>query len=311
MKSKFGAGLAVMGAGLLWASAGAIGEGSTLPPLLLAELRLGIGGLALFVLLGRPQICRLVAQLGWKPLAIAVLGVGGFQWAFFAAVVQAGASFATWGSVATGPIWARAITGRLASEPNSAHSHNLTTVLGVAGGLGLLAIAQGISLQGVLLTLATGLAYALYATAANPASTTNRVGSDAGHTLTITAFALLCGALTLVPFAFPLIADIEFTTLGMADFARIVVLGLASTAFAYCLFAYGIRRLGAEKALSFQWVQPIATEFLGCSGTSALTSPAQAVGTMLLTAALLGQCARNPSMSHHHPAVDFPAKEQA
>ncbi|WP_374500069.1 EamA family transporter [Zoogloea sp.] len=302
MKSQFGAGLAAISAGLLWASAGAIGEVSVLPPVLLAEIRLGVGGVALLCLVGFPQLARAVRQLSWTAMAGAVIGVSGFQWAYFAAVANAGVSFATWGSVAVGPLCAGAIQEYFWPSSRSEDPHRIPILLGVVGGLCLIAIAQHVSGRGVLLTLATGLAYAIYATCAGQAAKITQAGSGASGTLCVTALSLTGGGLTLLPLAFPMLSNIHDAP-AMADLARILFLGLASTALAYYLFAHGIHRLGPEKALSFQWVQPIATEFLHLGGSGALPSSTHVAGMALATAALLGKCFRLPSTFRHNPAA--------
>jgi DME family drug/metabolite transporter len=303
MSSKLGAGLAVMSAGLLWASAGVIGEASTLPPLVLAEIRLGMGAAALFLVVGLRRTKRVLGGTNWRTMAGAVVGIGLFQWGYFAAVASTGASFATWGTVATGPLWAAAIARMGRSQLPSVQGGRLPMYWAVGLGLALMAIEVRLALTGLLTTLSAGLAYAVYAASANQASIADDIRSRADGSLTLTALALAGGALTLLPLAWPAFSELKDLSLQTADLGRIAFLGLGSTALAYFLFANGVSRLGAEKALSFQWIQPVATDILYACTPDCRLSPIHIAGMVLLTVALLGNSMRASPALRHDPAA--------
>src|SRR5690348_14963176 len=165
--SELRASLAVCGAGLLWASAGLIGQYSGCSALVLAELRLAGAALALGAVLG-PSRLRLAlgAQRAGVMLA-AMAGMAVFQWSFFAAVAQAGAAFATWTSVASGPLWA-AVLSRL-SGVRAGDADRSAAGVAVLGLL-LMLWGQPVPLAGLGFSLLSGLAYALYVVAAGRAA---------------------------------------------------------------------------------------------------------------------------------------------
>ena len=274
-------------AGLLWASAGMIGASTDFSPLLLAEVRLGTAAVVLLALLGPQRVGRVFAGLRGNLILGAVAGMGLFQWSFFLAVAHAGASFATWASVATSPLWAAVL-----SAPGTRRRTTVTGILAcvaVGSGLALLAIGGGISLTGFIVCMPVGLAYALYAVSATRAARDAAVSTGADASLTITAIALAGGALVLLPLAWhPLVAELGGHSWRSRDIVRLAFLGLGSTALAYLLFARGLHRLTAKSALSLQWVQPVATEIFSASAPGYALAPIRIAGMALLSITMLG-----------------------
>jgi DME family drug/metabolite transporter len=273
--------LSVSGAGLLWASAGLIGQAAGFPALVLAELRLAGAALVLCAVLGLPRLWRALAAQRAGVMLAAILGMAAFQWSYFAAVAHAGASFATWTSVATGPLWAAALS-RLAGVRSD--ERKLPGAVPITSGLLLMLAGQPVPLAGLGFSLLAGFAYALYAVAADRAAAI----AAARGSLSITALALAGGAVALLPLSGALLPTaLQHHIWQLRDIASFSFLALGSTAFAYWLFARGLSRLSAEKALALQWVQPVATQVLASCVAGYHLGLLPLLGMALITLALV------------------------
>jgi len=291
--------LAVAGAGLLWASAGLIGDGLPLPPVVLAEVRLAGSALALAILIGPRRLLRCLTPLPWSGLLLAALGMGLFQWSFFASVKVGGASFATWVTVVSGPLWVALLAGK--GLPWTG------TLLGALG-IALLMNGAAIPPEALAWSLPTGLAYALYAEATGRAARGDASGAAGG--LAVTAVALAGGALGLLPLLPGQIDALPALPWPVAWFGQLVFLGVGSTALAYALFAWGLGHLSAERALSLQWVQPVATELLCAALTPAYqVNPLYLAGAGVLALSMLTRsiAAEPPGSSGLTPSPPRPS----
>lgn len=275
---------AVIAAGLLWSTAGIIGESVVVSPLMLAEIRLGVAAVALLAFVGIPRTTAMLKQTSWPAVLGAVFGMGAFQWSYFTAVAMTGAAFATWISVATGPLWAATIAGIGHPLPR----HGLLQWAAVCIALVFMMMGGDVSPVGLLYSLAAGLAYAIFAVAANQAAANSSdSGLRAEGSLAVTGLALFGGALAMLPVAWPAFAQTDISQLRILDLGWLAFLGLGSTALAYFLFGQGVSQLTAERALSLQWIQPIATELAGVCTPGYRPSLAHFVGVTILTATLL------------------------
>lgn len=255
--------LAVISAGILWATSGVIGKVTDAPPLVLTEFRLVGGSAILAALLGINRIVQLLRQTSSPILITAAAGMALFQWSFFEAVKVSGASFATWATVAIAPVWATLIAELF--KPTS--SQNKTTrqlwfFASIMLGLILMGVACNLSGTGVFLVLLGSASYAAYASAASLISYGHGQSSDSNSSLLVTTFALGGGALLLLPLAWTPTMEGLRGSWNISHLASFAFLVFGSTALAYYLFAMGVSQIGARKALTFQWVQPVATELL-------------------------------------------------
>ncbi|WP_233507064.1 DMT family transporter [Spongiactinospora gelatinilytica] len=104
--------LAVVGAAMLWGTAGTAGAlavlgGVDVAPVSLAAARLLIGGLLLAVLTGAPAAVALLTGNGPArlPMLLAAVAAAGYQLAFFAAVTRTGVAIGTVVAIGSGPIF--------------------------------------------------------------------------------------------------------------------------------------------------------------------------------------------------------------
>ncbi|MRR56679.1 MAG: hypothetical protein EG824_00460 [Deltaproteobacteria bacterium] len=283
MVSPFQATSFVFVAGLLWASAGLIGGQIALSSLALAEFRLMMAAVVLILVLAIKNIpLWSVAKANRRVVCLAALGMAGFQWSFFFAVQKTNASFATWASVASGPLCVHLI-----KEARSIYRHRALDFGAVALGLGLMAIADELSGVGILSSLAAGLCYALYAISVMQVEVPDKRYSEFDVNLMSTGLALFGSAIMILPFAAFEFASFPIAEISPGDCFRLVLLGMLSTTTAYLLLALGMNRLSAEQALRLQWVQPIATEIFSYLLDGATPSSGFAIGMGLLLLSLL------------------------
>ena len=212
----------------------------------------------------------------------AAVGVAAYQLSFFAAVDDTGVAVGTVVALGSAPAIAgllerllggAALTGRWAA------STALATV-----GVVLLVLAGSdarVSLLGVVLALGAGASYAAYT-----------VGSkrmlDAGHAPeAVMARTFGAGALLLSPFL--LVAG--GGPLAHGDGLLLALyLGAVPTAFAYVLFARGLRRIAAAEAATLTLAEPLTAAALGAlvlgerPGTLAVAGAALVLGGLAVLA---------------------------
>jgi DME family drug/metabolite transporter len=243
--------LAVIGAAVLWGTVGVAGrfapEGVSAAAL--GEARLLLGGGTLVAVLGPARVLRSLATAPRGPLFRAVLGMAFFQWAFFAAVDDAGAGMAAVLSAAAAPLAADALTARRDGARLAPGWWLAATMLVSAAALA--SPPRWGTRLAVVEALAAGAGYALYADAAASLARARR-REPAG--LTTTAIALAGGGVALLPAAFRHLPELA-SARGLLVAAY---LGLAATALAYALFTAGLARLGAADGLALVLAQPLA-----------------------------------------------------
>ena len=230
------------------------------PPISLAVLRIGQGGLLLagILLVVAPDLLR----ARWERLRLfAVLGLVLF--ALFPLTFNIGLRYteASRGAVmlATMPIWS-ALLGRIAGE-------RLTGRQVVGVGLSVVGIALAfvepgrafdadvMSLVGDGLLLLTGLLGAVYGQVAKRVL---RVDSAA----TVTTYAMLFGALVLLPAAIiegvvPAVGDLTWRLLGL-----IVFLGVLGGSAAFLLWTWALSRLTPTQVAVYVNLNPIVAALL-------------------------------------------------
>ncbi len=248
---KVRASMAVIGAALLWTSAGWAGDlaPSGWPPLALAEARLLIGGAALALWVGPRGVWLGLRTLPTRSLAPAVLAMAGFQWGFFAAVSGAGSGAALLLVTSVGP-FAADLLDRDTGPRHLNVAWQMALVVLCAGALKLGAASLARALA-VLAGVGSGIAYAFYA---RTAARLNQAASGRSGGLVTTTIALLGAGVLLAPIT----VQSEWPSPTARSWAVLAYLGLVATSLAYSLFAQGLRALAPSQALSLLVIQPVA-----------------------------------------------------
>ena len=230
------------------------------PPISLAVLRIGQGGLLLAAILlaFAPDLLR----VRWERLRLFAL-LGLVLFALFPLTFNIGLRYteASRGAVmlATMPIWS-ALLGRLAGERLDRRQ-----VAGVGlsvVGIGLAFVEPGramdadvTSLVGDGLLLLTGLLGAVYGLVAKRVLKVDRPA-------TVTTYAMLFGALVLLPAAVveglvPAIADLDWELLGL-----VVFLGVLGGSAAFLLWTWALSRLTPTQVAVYVNLNPIVAALL-------------------------------------------------
>jgi DME family drug/metabolite transporter len=249
-------------------------------------VRILVGGALLVVVAvavrGRTSRAR------WAPgtVAAAVAGVAVYQLAFFAAVADTGVAVGTIVALGSAPTLAGLfewILHRRRPDPR----WTVATALACAG-VALLALAGGeasVSAPGVAMALVAGGSYAVYTLAAK------RLLTDGHAPESVMAVAFGIGALALLP----ALALSEPGWLLHADgLALALFLGVIPTAFAYILFARGLKRLSASETATLTLAEPLTAGALGAIVLAEPLTAASALGAGVVLAGLLALAVRVP-----------------
>jgi drug/metabolite transporter, DME family len=278
----------VLLAALCFATTGtaqALGPSGT-TPVGVGAARILVGGaiLVLVALARRPH-----ARPRWaaRPVAAAVAGVAVYQLAFFAAVADTGVAVGTIVALGSAPTLAGLFEWILDRRRPPGRWAAATALACV--GVALLALAGGdaeVSPLGVALAVTAGGAYATYTLAAKRLLA-------AGHAPeSVMAVAFGLGALALLP----ALAASGPGWLAHADgLALALFLGTIPTAFAYLLFANGLKRLTASETATLTLAEPLTAGALGAVVLAEPLSGASIAGAGLVLAGLLVLAVRVPS----------------
>ena len=247
-------------------------------PLSVGTVRIAAGGLAMLAFAALRGELRGLG--GWPPLATTgmALAVAAYQPLFFAGVSLTGVAVGTVTAIGSAPVWAGLIGLMFEGEKPSAR-WALATVLAVAGCALLLLGSGGVSVDplGVLLCLAAGLGYVIFATIAKGFLRTEPQAAVMGVVFTL-------GALALSPAA--LFTDFSWLAEPRGALAA-AELGLLATAAAYLLFAAGLSRIPVATAATLSLAEPLTAGTLGVLLLDERLSPAAITGIALLLSGLI------------------------
>ena len=247
----------VLLAALLFGTTGtAQALGPDASPLVVGAARTAVGAVLLVL------IARLVVptrdRTPWPvaTVAIAALGIAGYQLTFFAAVVDTGVAVGTVVAIGSAPALA-GLLARIADGTPLSRRWAACTACATAG-VALLVLggrAAQVSPPGVLLALAAGASYASYTVAGKRLLA-------AGHSPEQTmARAFSLAALLLAPIlATAGWSSALFTSEGVL---LALYLGAIPTALAYVLFARGLRRLTPGETATLTLAEPVTAAALG------------------------------------------------
>lgn len=272
--------LFVLMAAVLWGTTGTAQafapEGAS--PLSVGATRIAVGGLAMLAFAGVRGELRNIGT--WPPLATGAmaLAVAAYQPLFFAGVSLTGVAVGTVAAIGSAPVWAGLI-GLLFAGEKPTLRWALATVAAVLGCALLLGSGGDVSVDvlGVLLCLASGGGYVVFATIAKGFLRTEPQAAVMG-----VVFSL--GALILLPTLF--FAGFSW----LAEPRGIIVaveLGLLATAAAYLLFASGLSRVSVTTAATLSLAEPLTAGALGFLILGESLTATAAAGIALLLSGLV------------------------
>ncbi|MBG0827406.1 EamA family transporter [Planomonospora sp. ID67723] len=266
--------LAVVGAAVLWGTAGTAGLLVTgVDPVSLAAARLVIGGLVLAVAAG--AAVRALPRRGL--LVAAALGVAAYQLCYFAAVSRTGVAVGTVVAIGSGPVFTGLLSWSLDKVPPTRRWAG-ATVAAVAGCAVLTGGGGEVRADGILLALLGGLIYASYAVAA-----ARVIGAGASSDAVMGA---MFGGAALV-----MLPVLLHTGTGwLADprgLLTALYLGCATTALAYFLYGRGLRTTPVATAATLALAEPAVAALLGVAVLGEALTPVSAAGLLLLGTSLV------------------------
>lgn len=275
--------LQVLLAALLFGTTGtaqALGPDGT-TPLGVGAARLAVGGLALLLVLpllggGVGRAVRL-----WRrPAGLAAgLCTALYQVCFFAGVERAGVALGTLVTIGSGPVLAALLAAGLLRE-RPERTWVLATALCVTGLALLSGTGGGADPLGVLLALASGLAYAAYTVAAK------HLMADGAGSSQVMASAFGLGGLVLLP----VLALQPLAWLGTPGGVALAgYLGLVTTTAAYVLFGRGLAVLPAGPVTTLVLAEPLVATALGVGLLGERLPAAGLAGAALVLLGLLMQ----------------------
>jgi drug/metabolite transporter, DME family len=283
---------AVLAAAAMWGSTGTAAHfapaGATSASI--GAARIALGGVLLLATgvrtaSGRREVARLLAagDRPWRVRAViglAAAAVAGYQVCFFTAVRETGVAVGTVVAIGSAPVLT-GLLSRLAGGPPLGRRWAMATGAAVAGCVVLVTggRAAGVRPEGVLLALAAGLCYAVYAVAAARLIARGSPETAVMGLLFGGAAVLLAPVLAVSPDGWVVTAR---------GLAVIGYLGVVTTAVAYLLYGRGLRTLAAPVAVTLGLAEPAVAALLGLAVLGERVSGAAVAGLILVGLALVG-----------------------
>ncbi|MGP3917566.1 DMT family transporter [Nonomuraea sp. 10N515B] len=268
--------LSVVGASVLWGTAGTAGLLVSADSVALAAARLVIGGAVLATLAGAGL--RRVARPG---LLLGAAAVAAYQLCFFAAVGRTGVAIGTVVAIGSGPVF----TGMLSWVLHGRRPSGRWTVATTAAVCGCAALivgggaqAGGQVVSGVLLALLGGLLYAFYAV------TAARAIEDGGQSNAV--MGLMFGGAAVIMLPVLLLGGVEWLA-EPRGLVAVLYLGLATTALSYFLYGRGLRTTPVATAATLALAEPAVAALLGLVVLGERLAPVSVAGLVLLALSLV------------------------
>jgi drug/metabolite transporter, DME family len=268
--------LAVIGASVLWGTAGTAGLLVSADSVALAAARLVIGGTALAVFAGA-GLRRAIRPA----LLLGAVAVAAYQLCYFAAVARTGVAIGTVVAIGSGPVFTGVLSWLLDGRRPSGRWAAATAVavcgcaaLIVGGG----AQAGGQIVSGVLFALLGGLLYAFYAV------TAARAIGRGGESNAVMGVMFGGAAVIMLPI-------LMVTGVGWLGEPRglvaVLYLGLGTTALSYFLYGRGLRSTPVATAATLALAEPAVAALLGLVVLGERLTPVSIAGLVLLALSLV------------------------
>lgn len=247
-------------------------------PLIIGALRIALGGMTLLAFARLRGTLRDGQRWLFWPTLFGALSMAAYQLFFFAGVERTGVAVGTIVGIGSTPILAGPIGYLVRGEKPGTH-WLLATLLGVIG-CGLLIVAgRDIRLDviGILLATCAGGSYAVFATASK-----SLLEKHAPESVMAVTFSL--GAL----FVLPLLFGAKLSWLSQPTGWLVVLhLGVISAAFAYILFAHGLKHVKVATAATLTLAEPLTAGLLGYFFLREPLTPLALTGILLIFAGLI------------------------
>jgi len=273
--------LAVLAAALLFGTTGTVlvnapdGAGA----ISVGVVRLLIGG-PLLLLVALLQSGRRALASWLRPLTLlGVAGVACFQLGYFLAVERTGVAVGTVVTIGSGPVLSGIIQSVM-TRTSPGRRWLLGTALSILGValLGLTGTAADTDMAGVVLALAAGLGWAVFATV-------GKHEIDDGVPSTAIMAALFAGAAAVLS---PLLLWHTPTWLSQPSGLTIALyLGVVTVGVAYTLYGIALRHLAAPTVITLTLLEPITAAMLGAVVVHEGIRPAGWVGIALVLTGLV------------------------
>lgn len=263
-------------------------DGTT--PLGVGATRIAVGAIGLVVavaVLRRRSPAARGMSVTWLPprrLAVVVLaggaGVALYQPTFFAGTERSGVAIGTIVALGSGPAFV-GIYETLVLRRRPSRVWLAATALALAGGSLLVASQAGdggrFDGAGVLCSLAAGLGYAVYATAAK-----TLVDREVDSSVAM-AWIFSAGAVMLLPALATEPLGWLRTTAGLVMVAH---LGLVTVSVAYLLYGFGLRTLATSTAVTLTLAEPVTAALAGVVVLDERLAAAGWIGAAMVVAGL-------------------------
>ncbi|WP_052423636.1 DMT family transporter [Nonomuraea candida] len=272
--------LAVVGAAVLWGTAGTAGLLVSADSVALAAARLVIGGAALALVAGA-ALRRTVSPA----LLLGAVAVAAYQLCFFAAVSRTGVAIGTVVAIGSGPVFTGLLSWLLHGRRPGARWALATTAaicgcaaLIVGGGDGAPGAAGGQAALGVAFALLGGLLYAFYAVTAARAIS--------GGAESNAVMGVMFGGAAVIMLPVLVLTGAEWLAEPRSLLA-VAYLGLGTTALSYLLYGRGLRTTPVATAATLALAEPAVAALLGVVVLREHLGPVSVAGLVLLAIALV------------------------
>jgi DME family drug/metabolite transporter len=281
----------ILAAAVLWGTTGTAQAFAPhgAQPASVGAVRLVVGGFALLLFAAVRGAFR--GQKQWLSSASITAGVciALYQLCFFAGVSRTGVAAGTIVAIGSAPIFA-GLLGLVIRGERQGWRWGLATSLAVLGCAALVADRGElrVNLFGLLLALGAGLAYATYAVASK--GLLEKQSPEAAM-----AIVFCLGAVLLLP----VLVTSDLTWIATPHGLGVALhLGLVTTAFAYILFARGLRLIPVATAVSLSLAEPLTAALLGLVVLGEQLTLLAFSGIGLIFSGLIF-LSINPVFSHH------------
>jgi DME family drug/metabolite transporter len=270
--------LAVVGASVLWGTAGTAGLLVSADSVALAAARLVVGGAALALLAGAG-----VRRAVTPGLLLAAVAVAAYQLCFFAAVGRTGVAIGTVVAIGSGPVFTGLLSWALHGRRPSGR-WALATTAAVCGCAALIAGGApaagqgGQVVSGVLFALLGGLLYAFYAVSAARA-----IESGAPSNAVM---GVMFGGAAVLMLPVLLVNGVGWLSEPRGLLA-VLYLGLGTTALSYFLYGRGLRTTPVATAATLALAEPAVAALLGLLVLGERLAPVSIAGLVMLVLSLV------------------------
>jgi drug/metabolite transporter, DME family len=282
-----GAAVAILAGAAAWGSTGTAAHFAPAGArsVSIGAARIVLGGALLLALAvatadGRRAVGRLLSagHASRAALIVAAATVGGYQLCFFTAVRITGVAIGTVVAIGSAPVFT-GLLSRLTGGPPLQRSWMIATAAAVAGCTVLVTggRAAGAAPTGIVLALAAGLCYAIYAVAAARLISGGQPEAAVMGVLFGGAAVLLAPVLAL---------SSPGWLLSGRGLAEVAYLGVVTTVIAYLLYGRGLRTVAAPVAVTLGLAEPVVAAILGLAVLGEKLTAASIAGLVLVGLAL-------------------------